>query len=91
MLTRLHMLLLLVNQQQKMIFFWKNLLKALCQNGNGDVDGDYEHVCALLTAVLLIPPSLLVRHNTGCCNLAFSKYFLAISGLASLMQIYFEL
>ena len=89
MLTRLHMLLLPVNQQQKIGKLLKNLLKVLCQNVDGVGGGDYEHVCAVPTAVLLIPPSLppsqtqhwwLLRYN-----LAFSKYFLGILGLESLM------
>ena len=54
MLTRLHMLLLLVNQQQKK----ENILEKNSQNGDGVGDGDYEHVCVLPTAVLLIHPTL---------------------------------
>ena len=79
MLTRLHMLLLLLNQPKKNGHLLTNLLPTLHQNGDDLGDGDYEHVCALPTAVLLIPPPFPLsqtQHWLLRYNLDLSKYFL---------------
>ena len=92
MLTRLHMLLLLLNQPKKNGHLLTNLLPTLHQNGDDLGDGDYEHVCVLCPQLfsLSLPPSLLVRHNTGCCaiTLICQNIFL---GLASQMQIWLSI